>query len=441
MKRNVILCLCLCLCMLLSACGTPAPEDSSAPTESGETSSVPAVEDETARTARAYLEELLKTERETGTVEWLTAERAEAVRACVKQLKAPILTEVDVLDIAECAVAVVSAEKSLSLPSCGVLASVLWSPTAFPELCEAFYTALVSYTLYLFTPPDYLFRENEVIWPSASSGKRFLYFPLAGAYNSRREALDALRQEKNGVQLPVYGFGEDEHPLDCARCGTAVLFRGSGETLTLDLLEVADRGGMTPPEGFFIARAELYVRDWMDKVLDGTEAGLYDNYDLPDGNNAGMYRLLTAEDAREIREKVELLPAPIVTSGYVRDMVAALLASADLKGPLLLLPGVDGKEDRILPPGVQTLEDAWRYEYDEAITNAQAYEAAVYLIDLFTPSAFRSVDLLGGEGTYYALDDGGAGRYLFVAKENGMYVVDEALTVSPVFITWVPWED
>lgn len=438
MKRNVFLCLCLCLCLLFCACGTLS-DGSSAPAEEG--SEVPPVpEDPNAKAARAYLEELLDAEKETGTVDWLTSERAEAIRDCVKALKTPILTEEDVLRIAECAVAVVSAEstQSLSLPPCGVLASVLWSPTVFPELCEAFYTALVSYTLYLFTPPDYLFRENEVIWPSASSGNRFLYFPLAGAYTSRREALDALRQEKNGVQLPLYGFGEDEYPLDCARCGTAVLFRGSGETLTLDLLEVADRGGVTPPEGFFIARADLYVRDWMDKVLDGTEAGLYDNYDLPDGSNAGMYRLLTAEDAREIREKVELLPAPIVTRGYVSYMVASLLESSELKTPLLLLPGVDGKEDILLPPGVETLEEAVRQ--DKTILAAKAYEVAVYLIDLFTPSAFRSADLLGSEGTYYALDDGGAPTYLFVAKGNGLYLVDEALTVSPLFITWVPWE-
>lgn len=438
MKRNAILCLCLCLCMLLSACGTPAPEDSSASAESGETSSVPVIEDENAKTARAYLEELLKTERETGTVDWLTAEQAEAIRDCVKQLKAPILTEADVQGIAECAVAVVSAEKSLSLPACGVLAPVMWSPMVFPELCEVFYTALVSYTLYLFTPPDYLFREDEVSWPSVLSTSRFLYFPLAGAYTSRREALEELQQWKNGVQLPLYGFGEDEHPLDCTRCGAAVLFCGSGEWLSLDLLGVANRGGMTPPKGFFIARAEDYLWEKLNGLIDGMELGVYDNSDLPDGSNVAMYRLLSTEGAREIREQVELLSAPLLTRDCVSALVAALLVASGLDSPLLLLPGVDGKEDMLLPPGVETFEDAMRR--DKTVIDAKACEAALYLIDLFTPSACRYTDLLDIEGTYYALNSEES-TYLLVKKYGGMYVVDAALTVSPLFITWVPWEE
>lgn len=396
-KRWICLGLLFLLCVPLVSCGTP--EESSLPTEeSGE--ELPAVVDENAPRARWYLEELLASEREDGDVEWLTTDRAEDIRTCVKQLKAPILTEEDVQCIAERAAAIVAREQeqSLLLPACGVLAPVVWSPTAEEGGYEAFYMALVAYTLYLFTPPDYVFRESE-LWGVSSSP--MLYLPLAGAYTARSGALALLREGKNGVALLLSGFGNEEHPLDCALCGVSVLYKGSGEMLVMDLLEMARQADVTLPESFFASRADAYVQDWIARIL-GYCAGVYGNYDLPDGNDVGVYQPFSAETVQEIRERVEQLPGPVLTERMAYELEHAMQEYTE-KAPLLLLPAMDGGEDVYLPPGVETVEQAlWMSTQQERL---KAHRATAYLFDLFTPSAYRYPNLHGMDGVCYALAD------------------------------------
>lgn len=435
----------LLLCVLLVSCATPdLSEESSAAAsfpakESSETVSVP--EDPNAKVARAYLEELLANEQATRTVEWLTEKRAEAIRDYVKQLNAPFLTKEDVLRIAEQALAIVAAEQpqSLLLPACGVLAGVVWSPMVAPDTLETFYNALVAYTLYLFTPPDYLFREEEVFEKTFLTSALRLYLPLAGEYSSRLEALAVLQEGKNMVGLYLSGLAGNEHPLDCSFCGTSVLFDAGGGVLKLDLLELAQQWNVELPEEFFTARAEEAVWEWLERILHGQDPGGQEFYLLPDNWEVGMHRLFTTDDVREIRRQVERLPAPILTSGAVHDMLLSLLNASYMDDPLLLLPGFDGKEDVLLPPNIETVEDAMRK--DEAIFNAKVYMAAVYLIDLFTPSAFRLPDLMDKEGVYYALSDPGEPVYVLAAKENGLYTARESTGLEPRFITRVPWEE
>lgn len=406
MKRNAVFCLCLCLCILfsalLSACATPTPEESSEPVESSETVSV--IEDENARVVRAYLDELFAKEWSGGdaagnAVEWLSPERAEAIRERVKALKAPILTEGDVIRLAEQAATAVAFLRQdelrwLDLPACGLMKGLWWSRDTSGNLYEECYEALLAYTLYLFTPPDYLFREDEVGF-TLTAGELWLYLPLApltGTSTTRAEALSLLREVKNGVQIPLYGLAEGERPLDFSRCGTPVLMIAQGGSLSLDLYELALRGegGMELSEEFRALYAEAYVRRWIDRFASlAVDAwGYYGDYPFPDGAWGKVFLLLNPEEVLEVRETVELLSVPILTE----DTVSALAYNAFLRGnpgEPVLLPGIDGREDTFL----------WPAEMDYVTL---VHQITAFFIELFTPSAYRFEPLFGF-GIGYAL--------------------------------------
>ena len=406
----------LLLSVLLISCGTSSPSELSSPSEESSEVISPVSEDPNAKTARAYLEEWLAEEQETGTVEWLTEERAETVRECVKKLKTPILTEEDVFHIAERAISVVSAEQTQSqmLPPCGVLASVSWSPMLDPDSGEAFYTSLVAYTLYLFTPPDFVFREDELWGRTSLTSSPMLYLPLKSDYTSRQEALTMLREGKNGVSLLLSGFVNGEQPLDCSLCGTSVLFRESGEVLTLDLFELAKQGDIALPEHFLTARAEAYVLDWMERIV-SFNAGVYSDHECSSGDRLSVYQPLSAEDAQALREMVERLPAPILTEEMVRRLEAFLYRVVD-SASLLLFPGVDGEEDVLLPSDVDSLREYLIWENSMAI-DVKAHCATAYLLDLFTPSAYRYTDPFRIGEVSYALDEYRAGGSVWTPAE------------------------
>lgn len=455
MNRKPFFCLCLCLCMLfsalLSACGTPMPEDSSEPAESSDSSSLPAAEDENARLARAYLDGLLAKEWESASerleaIEWLAPEQVEAIRDCVKQLKAPILTEGDVLRIAEQALTVATllwkGLRTLELPDCGVMAGIVYSPQLSSRSHEDCYRALLGYTLYLFTPPDYLFREDEVQDRVATASALWLYLPLAAEYTSRAEALSLLREGKNGVEIFLYRLAEGDHPLDFYLCATPSLLCGEREAPSLDLYDLAMKGlgGAEPSEEFRTLYAGAYVQKWINRISGfvipsySSFVGLrgsYEEYQRPDGTWVTAYQLLSPEEARELRELVELLSVPVLTADTVSALATNLFLYLDLNHPVLL-PGVDGMEDTLIGP----------VESDPALL---AHWVTAYLIHLFTPSAYRFEPLLGF-GIGYALWIPGEdyetpeeamelfseGRACFAWVDNGVpYFIDRDGTTEP----------
>lgn len=448
MKRNTWLCLCLCLCVLLSACGTPVPEDSSAPKEeSGETSSVSVIEDENAKTARAYLETLLTEEplTEGGFVYWLTDERAETIRACVKQLKTPILTEEDALALAKRAAEVYfsawQGRQSIILPACGALESVHSVTGAFSLYAEheEAINALLAYTLYLFTPPNYVFWGSE-IWtegwyPSNMAAVDPAYAlclpfaPAAAEYATRQGALQTIREQQSCIRLYPLSVSDGARPLNFFQCGTPDLLR-SGECTSLDLLELVRRGDVTPPEEFRPLYEEAYLMNLMwDTAVYASWLGTEGTHELPNGDEVAVYQLLPAEKVREIRERVEQLPAPILTRRYAKEMMLLMLDSnAIARNPLLLLPGIGGAEDVYLPQGVESLEDV--LQMSDKDTTAKAYGAAAYLIDLFTPPQYRYTNLMGIDGTYYKLQNDP--YYLLVTEKNELYMMDSMLNLVPL---------
>lgn len=459
MKRKPFFC-CLCLCLfmlfsaLLSACGTIVPEQSSEPAESSEP--VPAAEDENVRLARAYLDELLMKEWEAGSdrfetvfeaVEWIPPEQVEDIRDCVKQLRTPILTEEDVLRIAEQALTVATllwkGLRTLELPDCGVMAGIVYSPQLSSRSFEDCYRALLGYTLYLFTPPDYLFREDEVQDRVATASALWLYLPLAGKYTSRAEALSLLRQGNNGVELFLYSLAEGDHPLNFYLCATPALLRGEKESLSLDLYDLAMKGigDAKPSEEFRILYAEAYVRKWIGRISSGFVVpsfssfaplgGTYEYYQCPDGTWVLVNQLISPEEARELREAVELLSVPVLTEETVASLATNLFLHLDLNYPVLL-PGIDGREDTLAGP----------VKSDPAVL---AHWVAAYFIDLLTPSAYRFEPLLGF-GIGYALRITGEdyetpeeamevfseGRARFVWVNDGVpYFIDRDGAVEP----------
>ena len=390
MKRNAFLslclCMCLCTCLLFSACGTSSPEESS---ESSEESSevVLPLEDPNAATARAYLEELLAEDwaDEESTIYWLTLDRAETIRTCVKKLKAPILTEEDVRRISERAMVAVAAAvtqpRMLELPACGVLAGITWSPAMSFHPYEDCYKAILAYTLYLFTPPDYVCRENEVMAEvRLPMGEVWLYLPLAPlseGQSTRAEALSLLREGKNGVEVPLYGLGDGEYPLDVYQCRDLLLLCADGESSFLDLFELVNRGDITLPEDFLTSYAEAYAQQWITRLSSGFSVShlAYSYYEFPDGMWDYAFMGLTPEAVQEIRRMVEHLSKPVLTEGAVMDLAYNLYFQLDPNFSLIL-PGYDGGETEFL-------------SQDETGIDGLVDRVAGYLVGLFTPSAYR----------------------------------------------------
>ncbi|MCH5183904.1 MAG: hypothetical protein J1E00_06990 [Oscillospiraceae bacterium] len=402
MKRIVFRCLCLCLCLSFTSCGTPAPEESSAPEESEEIS-LP--EDPNAKAVRADLEELLSADWyavSRGAV-WLASNRVETVRERVKKLKAPILTEEDVTRLAERAMLAVAClrqdpELQLALPACGVMGELTWTASVlssfYPYSYNDCYDALLAYTLYLFTPPDYVFREEEVgDRMPLTEGELCLYLPLAGEISSRADALALLQEGKNGVEVQVSGLVDGEHPLNFYRCGTPTLLLGNGKGMTLDLYDLAVKGLNNPsiPQEFRALYAEEYVQRWVTRVSNVATGsmGYRDVITFPDGTWSYAYVLITPEEAREIRQAVELLSGPILTEKAVRELTIAMFMRMDPNHPFLL-PGIDGKPDSPL----------WA---DEDNPTLLGHWMIAFFIDLFTPSAYRFEDLPAFSGYCYAL--------------------------------------
>ena len=401
MKRNAFLCLCLCLCLLFSACGTPS-DGSSAPAEEG--SEVPPVpEDPNVKAVRAYLEELLAAEWKWGTVsdavEWVPSDRLESIRNCVKKVKAPILTEGDVLHIAERAAAFYNAaleeERAFFLPAYGPVGAIRKAPTksfSYSEHAMA-YNALLAYTFYLFTPPDYLFREtdlNEAGLPtlaqsSLSSADVALCLPLAGEYTTRREALAAVREKGGCVLLYPPEIGEGEYLLDFTYCYYAADYLESAGCTKLDLLTWAGDSFLR------YLNAPNYVRALMERCRSAAYVPWEPLYDGA-GALVGASMPFSPEIARELREMTDLLSEPLFEAFQIEDL--APLFQKDAIGTYdptlpILLPDADGTGDVTLNPETISLDERLR-------------RAFAYTMDLFTPRAYRFTDLTDRAGTYFA---------------------------------------
>lgn len=423
MKRNAFLCLCLCLCLLFSACGTPS-DGSSAPVEEG--SEVPPVpEDPNAKAACAYLEELLDAEKETGTVDWLTSERAEAIRDCVKALKTPILTEEDVLRIAERAVAFYFAAwrggTTLYLPACGVMASFeKEGGGAIPDLGVYGYTQVVAYMVYLFTPPDYVFRESDVgreISSDAPEGWPGFYLALAEAGSTPLEAMETLSHGVKGLTLQLSELAKGEYPLDLRFCEGLTLLRGNGEKRPFALLDLALSGDVSLPEAFF-DYAERFVGNWIDhfsmfpqwemEYYQMTDEAWEQLHKVSDSEWVQVLVPLAPETAEQLRKMVQLFPAPILTKQTVSEMTIGVYGM-EPHFYLILLPGVNGGKDLLLPAYGDGTE--------------LRYWLMMYLLDLFTPPGYRDTDLFDRPGTYFELADEET-CYALIVKGHELYLTD-----------------
>ena len=427
MKRIVFrcLCLCLCLCLSLASCGTPAPEESSLPEESEEIS-LP--EDPNAKAVRAELEELLETEWSAGDepLEWLTAERVETIREQVKKLKAPILRSEDVFRIAERAAAFYFAawegKQMILLPACGVLAAVRGATGTFQQYSEyaAAYDALLAYTLYLFTPPEYVFWGSD-IWDGgwySSDGTQFdlsavLCLPLAGDYASRMGALTAIRESQSCIRLYPLSVSNGEHPLDFSHCAASDLLQ-NGEPTALELSETTAEGDAALMKKLRELYATGYVRKWLNRLLKDRDTGVYLAYDLPNGEVIDVYLPFSAKTMREIREKVEQMPAPILTVNEVQALMTVISTAVYSKYPLLL-PGIDGAADVLLPAGIEKAADVSGMSTADVLV--MQHRATAYLIHLFTPSSYRSAYLYSPVGTCYELSSDGGRQQSVVVSE------------------------
>lgn len=392
-RSGLLLLLCALLCSLLVSCGTPAPEGSSVPAESD--GSVPVAADKTAATVRAYFEELFAEE---DSIEWIPSDRVEPIRESVKKLKTPILTKEDILRLAQWAAAFYVAaleeeERAFFLPAYGPVAAVQKAPMkAFSYTGHAMaYNALLCYTCYLFTPPDYLFREtdlNEADLPtlaqsSLSLADVALCLPLAGEYTTRMEALSAI--EKCGcILLYPPEIGEGEYPLDFTDCLYAADCLNAADCTELDLLTRAGDGFLR------YLNAPNYVLSLLNRYTESTVVPWEPLYDEA-GVLVGASMPFSPEIARELRETADLLSEPLLESFQFK--VFASLFQADALGTYdpalpILLPDADGT-------GEVTLDAAM--PLDERLRRAFAYT-----VDLFTPRAYRFADLTDRAGTYFA---------------------------------------
>ena len=418
MKRNAFFCLCLCLCVLFSACATPVPEESSVPAEG--VSSVPVVEDENAKTVRAYLEELLTK----NTAEWLTAEHAETIRDSVKQLKAPILTEGDVLRIAERALSfyfsVWRDGSAVSLPACGVMAAFRQGGGLLSETYGYGYTEAVAYTVYLFTPPEYVFRASDVgreISPDVPASWPGFYLALAEAGNTPLEAIETLSHGVKGVALLLSKLADGEYPLDFRYCEGLTLLRANGVKQPLALLDLALSGDVPLPEAIFDYAAR-HVGTWIDHfrmrpqwntIYYHMTDEMWEQINMVPGSELVQVNVLLAPTtAEEIRKLVQLLPSPLLTKETVSEMTIDVYGIKPHYYPILL-PGVNGGKDLLLPTyGDDTERNYW---------------VAMYLLDLFTPPGYRYTDLFDRPGTFFELA-GEEPCYALVAEGHELYLVD-----------------
>lgn len=448
-KKRLCSGLLLLLCVLLVACAAPLPEEPSAPEESGE---VPLPEDPNAKAVRADLEELLAKEWSAGddTLEWLPSDRAEAIRERVKKLKAPILTEADAMRIAEQAAAFClaawEAEQPVSLPACGVLAPIRRDPavlTRYAEHAEV-YNALLSYTLYLFSPPDYLFFSLDV-WTegwfaSSASGAdpaSALCLPFAGEYTSRSEALTAIRESQSCIRLYPLTISDRERPLDFSYCAVPDLLRNK-EYTALELGVMAEEGS---------AFRTLWATEGLEILLDRC---VFSAHDIPmvwvyDNVYASVpsrvYVPFESEDAQRVRDMTELRSSPFLWEWDVLGILETFHEDAfgiwfviDLP---FLLPGVDGAENVQLSP-------------EEMTMNQRSRRIIAYTVELFTPSAYRYTNLFDRPGTYYKL----AGRevppgtyydpeesppeeesfYVLVTEDYELYLADGEGNLRPLYL-------
>lgn len=463
MKRNAVLCLVLCLCILfsalLSACTTPEqPEESSALSEeSGE--AVPSdPEDPNAEAVRAYLEELLTAEWEweTGSdlVVWISPDRLETIRDRVKQMKTPVLTEEDVLRVADLAgvfySTAVEKKRAFFLPAYGPVREILASPSVSdPYLKHAMaYNALVAYTCYLFTPPDYIVREAELreadlsaIFMSPSSFDRAdvsLCLPLAGSYTTRQEAVASVRQDGGCVLLypPVIGHGE--FPLDFSDCFLSADWLQPDGCRTLGLLEIAGDGILR------FLKAPSYMREQADRLLHPTDAPWAPLYD-----EEGVLMPFSPEEARELREMADLCAEPYLLDFLMKDLARLLQEDArDCFDPELpiLLPDADGTGEVLLEPGTMS-------------TDGRLRRVMAYTVDLFTPRAYRFTDLTDHAGTYFATGNwisgmltpeisrpsatpetmlenfyAGGLEFVLVTEDCELYLIDGAGNTEPLYV-------
>ena len=443
-KKRLCSGLLLLLCVLLAACASPLPEESSAPEES-EAVSLP--EDPNAKAVRAELEELLETEWSAGdeSLEWLTAERAETIRERVKKLKAPILTEADAMRLAEQAAAFYLAawegKQPMSLPACGLLAAIQRDAERFfhyAEHAEA-YNALLAYTLYLFTPPDYLFWGSEV-WvegwfastPSGVDPSVALCLPFAGDYTTRSEALTAIRERQSCIRLYPMSISSGERPLDFSYCAVSDLLQEGGCT-ALELCMMAEEDNPI---------RILWATEGLETLLDRCT---YSTHDIPmvwvyDSVYASVasrvYVPFESEDAQTVRDMTELRSSPFLWEWDVLGILETFHEDAfgiwfvvDLP---FLLPGVDGAENVQLSP-------------EEMTMNQRSRRIIAYTVELFTPSAYRYTNLFDRPGTYYKL----AGRevppgtyydpekepsYVLVTEDYELYLADGEGNLRPLYL-------
>lgn len=443
------------LCMAaLASCGTP--EETFSASSAEEPSSAPVPEDENAKAVRAYLDLLLAEENALawqgdGAVEWIASDMADEVRESVKRLNAPILTGEDVALLAERAAAFYLAawekEQVIVLPVCGVLESMRYETgmlTLYVEHARA-YNALMAYTFYLFTPPDYLFRGSEIwvegypaYWLSSFleiSYAHELCLPLAGDYTTRRGALNALREQGDCIRLYPSLFWEGEHPLDFAYCDASADWMRGEERVTLELDTAAGEASL-----LHLLHAQESVNMRLNHFLDTGDVSMVWMYDSATGEGS-LCIPFSPDEAQSVREMADLLSVPLLTEesvqGLIRVFRESVFADGFVSDVPLRLPGVNGAEDVLLSP-----EDTRIVE--------RLQRVLAYTFDLFTPTSCRFADLTAYEGTYYALSVPGwtyespeealqdfrigLTRFLLITEEYELFFVDGEGGLSPLYL-------
>lgn len=452
MKRSMlalVLLFCCCMHCMLSSCGkeAPLPEESGVSAVSAEESAPEKPNDEENQTVAADLLSAffageLSAEREDGATEWIAFDRVREIREQVKTVGKPFLTEEDVLKIAAyaadfCAETVQQEQAVIALPafdtmtepmewvaSGGVIAG--YNGYASYEARSTNYNVMLAYTLYLFTPPKYAFSAEEVQDPLSSvpysPGNRQVYLALAGDYETWRDAQIVLQMRKQGVILYASDFEPGVQAPEFGNCSEpALLLQDGGEGLSMELCDMVS--AEDPAENpYLLPRAQGYVVSQLRlySVATSYNPGYYELDMTHPASSQTIYVLLSPETANQIRTLREYLTEPILTQGDMQSMFLWVVSTFALNTTMTVrLPGAEGTEDVLLPPSPAEQPEL------------QRQRVLAYLVDLFTPSAFRFSDLLSISGTYYELAEGGV--YLLVTEDYQSCVIDRMGINSRLF--------
>lgn len=448
--RILALALLLSIFCMLASCGKPdpLPTESDASAVSAEESTPEESNDEetqklAADLLSAFLSGELSAEREggltKGVIEWIAFDRVQEIREQVKTIGKPFLTEADVLRIAAytadfCAEEVRKEQAEIALPAFDTMSEHMeWVTSggviaghggyASYEARSTNYNVMLAYTLYLFTPPKYAFSAEEVQDPLSSvpylPGNLQVYLALAGDYETWRDALTALREQRQGVILYVREFDPGVQTPEFHTCyDAASLLRDGGEGPALELCDMVS----AEENPYLLPRAQEYVVSQLRPYTTVTSynPGYYELDMTNPASSQMIYVLLSPETANQIRTLREYLTEPVLTQGDMQSMFLWIVRNFSLGATITVrLPGADGTEDVLLPPSPAEQPEL------------QRQRVLAYLVDLFTPSAFRFSDLLSISGSYYELAEGGV--YLLVTEDYQSCVIDRMGINSRLF--------